>query len=50
MTFVLWIGFTDADVGTAVVQTRYDAAMKNEIQVLWRTTDGGAHWSEVRFR
>jgi hypothetical protein len=49
-TFVPWIGFTDARVGAALVQTRYDSSTKNEIQVLWRTNDGGAHWSEVRFR
>ncbi len=46
--FVAWVGFTDARVGAALVQTRYDASMKTEIQVLWRTRDGGAHWSTVR--
>jgi len=47
-TFMPWIGFTDAHVGAALVQTRYDTSTKREIEVLWRTTDGGAHWSEVR--
>ena len=44
-----WIGFTDAQVGTALVQTGWDASAKVEMQALWRTTDGGAHWSKVRF-
>lgn len=48
-TFWPWIGFTDAEVGAALVQTGYDASAKIEIQVLWRTTDGGAGWSAVRF-
>jgi hypothetical protein len=48
-TFAPWIGFTDAHVGAALVQTVGDPSEKIEIQVLWRTTDGGAHWSTVRF-
>ncbi|MFL5961737.1 MAG: hypothetical protein ACJ757_02430 [Gaiellaceae bacterium] len=47
-TFVPWIGFTDANVGLALVQTGFDASAKVEQQSLWRTTDGGAHWSTVR--
>jgi hypothetical protein len=39
-----WIGFADAKVGAALVQTRSDGAL-----ALWRTTDGGASWSVVRF-
>jgi len=45
-----WAGFTDAETGAALVQTRYDTAAKIEVQQLWRTTDGGASWSVVRFR
>ncbi|TMK71866.1 MAG: hypothetical protein E6G50_05005 [Actinobacteria bacterium] len=37
-----WVGFTDARVGAALVQTRTAAT------ALWRTTDGGATWSNVR--
>jgi photosystem II stability/assembly factor-like uncharacterized protein len=37
-----WIGFTDTDVGSALVQTASATA-------LWRTTDGGAHWLPVSF-
>jgi hypothetical protein len=48
-TFIPWIGFTDADVGAALVQTGWDAPAKIEMQALWRTTDGGADWSRVRF-
>jgi photosystem II stability/assembly factor-like uncharacterized protein len=48
--FVPWVGFTDANVGAALVQTGYDASAKIERQVLWRTTDGGATWSTVRIR
>jgi photosystem II stability/assembly factor-like uncharacterized protein len=44
-----WIGFTDALHGAALVQTRYDRAAKLEVQQLWRTTDGGATWFNVRF-
>jgi photosystem II stability/assembly factor-like uncharacterized protein len=47
--FVPWIGFTDADVGAALVQTGYDGSAKIELQALWRTTDRGASWSRVRF-
>jgi hypothetical protein len=47
-TFVAWLGFTDARVGAALVQTGYDASTKRQIDVLWRTTDGGAKWSRVR--
>ncbi len=47
-TFVPWIGFTDAAVGTALVQTGWDASAKIEREALWRTTDGGADWSKVR--
>jgi photosystem II stability/assembly factor-like uncharacterized protein len=39
---VSWMGFTDARVGAALVQT------KPGVQVLWRTSDGGARWSTVR--
>jgi photosystem II stability/assembly factor-like uncharacterized protein len=45
--FVPWIGFTDARVGAALVQTGWNAAAKFERQALWRTADGGAHWSRV---
>jgi photosystem II stability/assembly factor-like uncharacterized protein len=48
--FVSWIGFTDAHVGAALVQIGFNRSAMNEIQVLWRTTDSGAHWSAVRFR
>jgi hypothetical protein len=48
-TFVPWIGFTDADVGAALVQTGYEGSAKIELQSLWRTTDRGASWSRVRF-
>jgi photosystem II stability/assembly factor-like uncharacterized protein len=46
--FVPWVGFTDARVGAALVQTGWDATAKLERQALWRTADGGAHWSRVR--
>ena len=46
-TDVLWVGFTDARVGAALVQTGYDQAAKTQIAALWRTTDGGATWSRV---
>ena len=42
-TFWPWAGFTDAHVGTALVQTRDDTQ-------LWRTTDGGSRWANVEFR
>jgi hypothetical protein len=45
-----WAGFTDAGTGAALVQTRYDAAARIQLQQLWRTTDGGSSWSVVRFR
>jgi photosystem II stability/assembly factor-like uncharacterized protein len=48
VVFVAWMGFTDARVGAALVQTPYDGSTKTEIQVLWRTSDGGARWSAVR--
>jgi hypothetical protein len=37
-----WVGFTDARVGAALVQTR------TAVTALWRTTNGGAAWSKVR--
>jgi photosystem II stability/assembly factor-like uncharacterized protein len=42
VVYIPWIGFTDARVGAAIVQTT------PEVQALWRTTDGGEHWSTVR--
>jgi photosystem II stability/assembly factor-like uncharacterized protein len=47
--FWAWAGFTDAKVGAALVQTRYDTAAGID-QELWRTTDGGSSWHSVRFR
>ena len=47
-TDVLFVGFTDARVGAAVVQTGYDQSSKTQLTELWRTTDGGATWSRVR--
>jgi photosystem II stability/assembly factor-like uncharacterized protein len=47
-TDIVWVGFTDARVGSALVQTGYDAATKAERTALWRTTDGGRTWSKVR--
>jgi photosystem II stability/assembly factor-like uncharacterized protein len=49
-TNVFWVGFTNARVGAALVQTPYDASARTEHTVLWRTTDGGAIWSTVRIR
>jgi photosystem II stability/assembly factor-like uncharacterized protein len=49
-TDVVWVGFTDARVGVALLQTGYDVSAKTEITALWRTTDGGASWSIVRIR
>jgi photosystem II stability/assembly factor-like uncharacterized protein len=49
-TDIMWVGFTDARVGAALVQTGYDAKAKTEITELWRTTDGGATWSKIRVR
>jgi photosystem II stability/assembly factor-like uncharacterized protein len=43
-TGVLWAGFTDARVGSALVQTH------GQETALWRTTDGGATWSAVPVR
>jgi hypothetical protein len=45
-----WAGFTDVKTGAALVQTRYDTAAGIETRQLWRTTDGGSSWSNVRFR
>lgn len=45
-----WAGFTDAETGAALVQTGHDTAARLQLQQLWRTTDGGASWSVVRFR
>lgn len=47
-TGVIWVGFTDARVGAALVQTGYDETARTQITALWRTTDGGANWSKVR--
>ncbi|MDQ1459731.1 MAG: hypothetical protein QOI08_1215, partial [Actinomycetota bacterium] len=44
-----WAGFTDAQTGAALVQTRYVTTARLQLQQLWRTTDGGASWSVVRF-
>jgi hypothetical protein len=49
-TGVVWVGFTDARVGAALVQTGYDQVARSRITVLWRTTDGGASWSRVPVR
>jgi photosystem II stability/assembly factor-like uncharacterized protein len=49
-TNVFWVGFTDARVGAALVQTGYDAPAKTDGTAMWRTTDGGATWSSVRLR
>ena len=45
-----WIGFTDARAGAALVQTPFDASLQAGSQSLWRTSDGGAHWSPVPLR
>jgi photosystem II stability/assembly factor-like uncharacterized protein len=50
VTDVIWVGFTDARVGAAIVQTGYDVSAKTELTALWRTTDGGATWSRLRIR
>jgi photosystem II stability/assembly factor-like uncharacterized protein len=47
-TNVIFVGFTDARVGAALVQTGYNDSAKTEVTALWRTTDGGATWSNVR--
>jgi hypothetical protein len=39
-----WIGFTDASVGYVIVPTA--DAMHSQ---LWRTSDSGAHWTQLRF-
>jgi photosystem II stability/assembly factor-like uncharacterized protein len=39
----VFVGFTDARVGAALVET-------GATSQLWRTTDGGASWSRVRLR
>ena len=44
-TDVGWIGFSSTQVGAALVHVRGE-----QTNVLWRTTDGGAHWSEVHLR
>jgi hypothetical protein len=41
-TFWSWVGFTDANVGAALVQTSDDTQ-------LWRTTNGGSRWATVEF-
>jgi photosystem II stability/assembly factor-like uncharacterized protein len=48
-SFWPWAGFTDEQVGAAIVQTQRNNQTKIEFQQLWRTTDGGANWSIVRF-
>jgi len=47
-TDIIWVGFTDARVGAALVQSGYDTSAKAAVTALWRTTDGGATWSNVR--
>ena len=47
---ILFVGFTDARVGAALVETGYDASTKTQLSALWRTTDGGAMWSAVRIK
>ena len=41
-TFWSWVGFTDANVGAALVQTSDDTQ-------LWRTKNGGSRWATVEF-
>lgn len=48
-SFWPWIGFTDAQVGAALVQLSQGSGNGPGPLVLWRTTDGGAHWSTVAF-
>lgn len=48
-SFWAWVGFTDAHVGAALVQTHWDPAAHVQLQQLWRTTDGGATWHAVTF-
>lgn len=47
--FWVWIGFTDGQVGAAVVQTGSQSEGGALPSALWRTTDAGAHWSVVHF-
>jgi photosystem II stability/assembly factor-like uncharacterized protein len=47
---VIFVGFTDARVGAALMQTGYNDSAKNKVTALWRTTDGGATWSKVALR
>lgn len=42
-----WIGFTDAQVGAALVET--GSSPSPATVALWRTSDGGAHWTPVGF-
>src|SRR5919204_224219 len=44
------LAFTSSRVGFALVQTGWDAKKKVERQMLWRTTDAGARWSELQIR
>jgi photosystem II stability/assembly factor-like uncharacterized protein len=47
---VIFVGFTDARVGAALMQTGYNDSAKTKVTALWRTTDGGATWSKVALR
>jgi photosystem II stability/assembly factor-like uncharacterized protein len=47
VTDVLWLHFTSAHLGAAVVQTRDRTGVRPEF---WRTTDGGASWHAVPIR
>ena len=47
---IVFVGFTDARVGAALVETGYDTSAKTQVTALWRTTDGGAIWTAVRVR
>jgi photosystem II stability/assembly factor-like uncharacterized protein len=42
----LWLGFTDASVGYAVAVVGQNLPQTGQ---LWRTADGGSHWSLVHF-
>ncbi len=44
-TFWPWAGFTDSTTGAALVQP----AAGGGAEELWRTTDGGSSWHDVRF-
>lgn len=46
---VAFVGFTDSEVGAAIVQASYDQTTYISQFALWRTTDGGATWSSVSF-